>query len=117
MLFIRAADAADVANQRPFSRRFLSRGRARSGIKAAVEIDQLRTLLAVLEHGSFTRAALAIHASQSTVSFHVRALEDAVGARLLDRRRRGVRPTPAGRVVASYARRIVTLRAEALARL
>lgn len=75
-----------------------------------MELDQLRTFLAVLEQGRFTRAAQALHVGQSTVSFHLKALESTVGARLVDRRRGGVRPTAAGRLLRRYAERIVALR-------
>jgi len=82
-----------------------------------MDIDQLRTFLAVLEHGSFSRAAEAMRIGQSTVSFHIKALETAVSARLLDRRGGAVRPTATGSVLRRYAQRIVSLRDEALARL
>lgn len=78
-----------------------------------MEFDQLRTLLAVLEHGSFTRAAEALGLSQSTVSFHVKGLESAVGSRLLDRGREGVRATPQGELLRRYAERLWALRGEA----
>lgn len=82
-----------------------------------MEFDQLRTLLAVLEHGSFTRAAEALGLSQSTVSFHVKGLEATVGSRLLDRGRDGVRATPQGEVLRGYAERLWALRGEALEQL
>jgi DNA-binding transcriptional LysR family regulator len=82
-----------------------------------MEFDQLRTLLAVLEHSSFTRAAEALGLSQSTVSFHVKGLEAAVGSRLLDRSRDGVRATPQGEVLRGYAERLLALRGEALEQL
>ena len=82
-----------------------------------MEIHQLRTFLAVLEHGSFSRAGEALGLGQSTVSFHVKALETAVGARVLDREGGGVRPTSTGAVLRRYALRIVSLRDEALAQL
>lgn len=82
-----------------------------------MELDQLVTFLAVLEHGSFSRAGQAIHVGQSTVSFHIKALETSVGARLLDRGGGRVRATESGRVLRGYAQRLVSLRKEALARL
>jgi DNA-binding transcriptional LysR family regulator len=82
-----------------------------------MEFDQLRTLLAVLEHGSFTRAAEALGLSQSTVSFHIKGLEAAVGSRLLDRSRDGVRATPQGELLRSYAERLWALRGEAIEQL
>lgn len=82
-----------------------------------MDVDQLRTFLTVLEHGSFSHAAEALRIGQSTVSFHIKALETAVGARLLDRRGGRVRPTATGGVLRRYAQRIVSLRDEALVRL
>jgi len=71
----------------------------------------------VLEHGSFTRAGRALGIGQSTVSFHVRALEEAAGVRLLDRGGGQVRATAAGKKLVGYARRITALGDEARARL
>ncbi|MBI3722781.1 LysR family transcriptional regulator [bacterium] len=82
-----------------------------------MEIDQLRTFVGILEHGSFSRAAEAMHLTQSTVSFHLKALERATKTRLLDRSRGKVRLTASGRVLRRYASRILTLRDEALAEL
>jgi DNA-binding transcriptional LysR family regulator len=82
-----------------------------------MEIDQLRVFLAVLEQGTFSRAGEALRIGQSTVSFHVQSLEAVVGARLLDRGFGRARPTAAGRLLRSYARKLLTLRDEALARL
>lgn len=82
-----------------------------------MEIDQLRTFLAVLEHGSFSRAGEALRIGQSTVSFHIKALETSVGSRLLDRGGGRVEPTEAGRTLRSYAVRMLSLREEALSKL
>ncbi len=83
-----------------------------------MEIDQLHTFLTVLEHGSFSRAAQVLKVGQSTVSFHIKALETSAGARLLDRGGGGtVRPTEAGRLLRRYAQRIVGIRDEALMQL
>ncbi|TXS05198.1 transcriptional regulator CynR, partial [Streptomyces sp. col6] len=65
----------------------------------------LRYLLAVAEHGSFTRAAEELHISQPTLSQQVRQLERTVGAQLLDRTGRTVGLTDAGAVYADHARR------------
>ncbi|MGW7072304.1 transcriptional regulator CynR [Streptomyces sp. NPDC054855] len=72
---------------------------------APVELRHLRYLLAVVEHGSFTRAAETLHVSQPTLSQQIRALERAVGLPLLDRAGRTVRPTDAGQVYVDHARR------------
>lgn len=82
-----------------------------------MEFDQLRTFLAVLEHRSFVRAGEALGIGQSTVSFHVKALEQRVGVVLLERGRGSVGPTAAGRVLLPYAQRVVALVDEASARM
>lgn len=68
------------------------------------ELRHLRYLLAVAEHGSFTRAAEDLHVSQPTLSQQIRQLERLVGAPLLDRTGRAVRLTDAGEVYARHAR-------------
>jgi len=82
-----------------------------------MEFDQLRTFLAVLEHRSFVRAGEALGIGQSTVSFHVKALEQKVGLVLLERGRGSIGVTAAGRALLPYAERIVALVDEARARL
>lgn len=82
-----------------------------------MDIHQLRTFLAILEHGSFSRAAEALHLTQSTVSFHIKMLESQTGTRLLDRQGGRVRPTSNGLVLRRYAARIVGLRDQVLVRL
>ncbi|KOV17153.1 transcriptional regulator [Streptomyces sp. XY413] len=64
----------------------------------------LRYLIAVAEHGSFTRAAEALRISQPTLSQQVKQLERAVGAQLLDRTGRAVRLTDAGATYVHHAR-------------
>ncbi|MFE9118057.1 transcriptional regulator CynR [Streptomyces sp. NPDC007172] len=71
----------------------------------APELRHLRYLLAVAEHGNFTRAAEELRISQPTLSQQVKQLERAVGVQLLDRSGRAVRLTDAGETYAHYARR------------
>jgi LysR family hydrogen peroxide-inducible transcriptional activator len=71
-----------------------------------MELRQLLTLLAVVEEGSFTAAADALHTVQSNVSGQVRQLEAELGVPLVVRSRRGAVPTEAGRFVLDRARRI-----------
>lgn len=79
-----------------------------------LELRHLRALLAVVEHGGYTRAARALGVAQSTVSEAVLALERALGTPVLDRGRRPAAPTPAGDALLPYARRMVALEEEAL---
>ncbi|QNA86683.1 LysR family transcriptional regulator [Sphingomonas sp. So64.6b] len=62
----------------------------------ALDLRYLRYALAAAEHGSFRRAATALGLPQSTVSRRIQLLEASLGASLFERKRTGVRPTPAG---------------------
>jgi LysR family glycine cleavage system transcriptional activator len=60
-------------------------------------LGTLRTFEAVARHLSFTMAATDVALTQSAVSHQIRALEDHLGARLFQRRHRGIEMTPDGR--------------------
>ena len=62
-----------------------------------VTLRQLRYFQAVVEHGSFSRAAESVHVSQPALSHQIGDLESALGAPLLERESRGVVLTPLGR--------------------
>jgi DNA-binding transcriptional LysR family regulator len=59
-----------------------------------LDLNQLRTFLAVHRSGSFTAAAHLLGLSQSTVTTQIRALETRLGRELFERRARGVVPLP-----------------------
>jgi DNA-binding transcriptional LysR family regulator len=71
----------------------------------------------VVESGSFTAAAASLGTAKSSVSEAVRALEDRLGVRLLDRTTRRVRPTDAGQAFYGRCRRLLDEAAEARAEL
>ena len=73
----------------------------------AVELRHLRALLAVVDSGTFTAAAAALHTSQASVSRTVAALERLLGARVLHRTTRDLGLTPVGTRVVAHARRVV----------
>ena len=62
----------------------------------SLEPRRLRYFVRVAELGSLTRAAEALHIAQPALSQHMRALEEEVGVKLLERTSRGVALTPAG---------------------
>ncbi|CAI8885617.1 DNA-binding transcriptional dual regulator CynR [Pseudomonas sp. IT-P253] len=70
-------------------------------------LRHLRYLLAVADHGGFTRAAEALHVSQPTLSQQIRQLEDTLGVNLFDRTSRTVKPTDAGEAYIECARRVL----------
>lgn len=77
------------------------------------DIVQLRSFVAICDHQSFTKAARAVNLTQSAVSLHVKRLEDRIGCRLFERNARQVQLTADGEILLSYARRILSLSAEA----
>ena len=68
-------------------------------------LRHLRYLVAVVEHGGFTRAAEALHVSQPTLSQQVQQLEQRLGFNLLDRTGRIVRATDEGEAYLHHVRR------------
>ncbi|MFE5190814.1 LysR family transcriptional regulator ArgP [Streptomyces sp. NPDC056628] len=79
-------------------------------------LDQVRTLLAVVDEGTFDAAAAALHVTPSAVSQRVKALEQRTG-RVLLVRSKPVRPTESGRVVVRFARQLARLERDARAEL
>jgi LysR family cyn operon transcriptional activator len=69
-----------------------------------MELRHIKYLLAVADHGNFTRAAEALHVSQPTLSQQIKQLERALGVVLLDRSSRAVRLSDAGEAYAHHAR-------------
>ncbi|HVX92154.1 MAG TPA: LysR family transcriptional regulator [Xanthobacteraceae bacterium] len=63
--------------------------------RARLNLEHLDTLLALLESGSFARAGARLGLAQSSVSQHLKRLEDTLGVPLIRRDRRGCRPTAA----------------------
>lgn len=71
-----------------------------------MQLHQLRHFLAIVECGSFSRAAERLGKSQQALSRSMQALEEALGVRLLDRNPRAATPTAFGRLLLPYARNI-----------
>ncbi len=74
--------------------------------------EQVRTLLAVVDEGTFDAAAAALHVTPSAVSQRVKALEQRTG-RVLLQRTKPVRPTESGAVLVRFARQLVRLERDA----
>ena len=77
-----------------------------------MDLHHLRALRKVVETGSFTRAAEELFLTQPAISHQIRSLEDELGQALFQRDGRSVAPTPAGRMLYDYARRILHLAEE-----
>src|SRR2546425_9799602 len=84
-------------------------------MNSLLDVDQLRTFLAIVETGSFTRAAEIVHKTQSAVSMQMKRLEERVGRPVFARDGRASKLTEDGGRLLDFARRIVKLNGEALA--
>ncbi|NNF54308.1 MAG: LysR family transcriptional regulator [Acidimicrobiales bacterium] len=82
-----------------------------------LDVESLRTLLAVLDHGGMTRAAEHLNLSQSAVSWKIKRLEERVGRPLLIRDGHQIRPTRDTRALLDDARALVEIHDRASARL
>ena len=80
----------------------------------ALDIDQLRTFLAIAELGSFTKAGEAVHKTQSAVSMQMRRLEERVGQPIFIKDGRQSRLTENGLRLVEFARRVIMLNDETL---
>ncbi|GKQ49499.1 LysR substrate-binding domain-containing protein [Bradyrhizobium sp. Ce-3] len=78
--------------------------------------DLLQAFVAVAEHRSFTRAASALNRTQSAISMQVKRLEERLQAELFHRSTTSVDLSAAGEGLLGYARRILSLNAEAVGR-
>ena len=84
-------------------------------MSALIDVDQLRTFIAIVETGSFTKAAEVVHKTQSAVSMQMKRLEERLGKAIFARDGRASKLTEDGDRLLDYARRIIKLNVEALA--
>src|SRR6478672_4101732 len=82
---------------------------------AMLDIDQLRTFIAISETGSFTKAAEVVNKTQSAVSMQMKRLEERLERPIFVRDGRASKLTDDGQRLLDYARRIVKLNIETLA--
>ncbi|MDZ5698216.1 LysR substrate-binding domain-containing protein [Chelativorans sp. M5D2P16] len=81
-----------------------------------LELDVLRTFVAISETGSFTGAANAVFRTPSAVSMQIKKLEEILGRAVFVRDARSVTLTPDGEMLLSYARRLLALNREAVSK-
>lgn len=78
-----------------------------------MDLKRMEVFCKIIELKSFTRAGEALSLAQPTVSEHIRALENMLGEKLLDRFKGEILPTPVGRLFYKYAKNIIQMRDEA----
>jgi DNA-binding transcriptional LysR family regulator len=82
---------------------------------ALLDIDQLRTFIAIAETGSFTKAAEVVNKTQSAVSMQMKRLEERIERPIFARDGRASKLTEDGARLLDYARRLVKLNVETVA--
>jgi DNA-binding transcriptional LysR family regulator len=80
-----------------------------------LDIDQLRTFIAIAETGSFTKAAEVVNKTQSAVSMQMKRLEERIERPIFARDGRASKLTEDGTRLLDYARRLVKLNVETVA--
>lgn len=78
-----------------------------------MELRQLRYFVAIVDHGSLSRAAAILHVAQPALTQQLRQLEEELGAQLLHRSAQGVLSTDAGKVFYEHALAILKQVADA----
>jgi DNA-binding transcriptional LysR family regulator len=78
-----------------------------------ITIQQMESLIYLIDEGSFSRAAKRVLLTQPSLTKHIKKLEEAINARIVNREKMGISLTPEGRILYDYARRILKLRDDA----
>ena len=86
-------------------------------MKTCLPTELLVTFVAIVDRGKFSLAAEDVNRTQSAVSMQVKKLEELVGSPLFQRNRRDMALTSAGEMLLTYARKILQLNEEAVAKL
>lgn len=79
-----------------------------------IDVELLRTFIAVVDNGSITRTSAQIYRTQSAISMQIKRLEQQIGQQLFDRSGRHLTLTYHGKSLVGYSRRLLTLHDEAI---
>jgi len=78
-----------------------------------ITLQQMEAVVALIAEGSFSRAAEKMHLTQPALTKNIKNVENCLGLKIVNRSNSGITLTAEGRMVYSYARRIINLRNEA----
>ncbi|MDM0029303.1 LysR family transcriptional regulator [Variovorax saccharolyticus] len=78
-----------------------------------MELSDLQVFRAVIKAGGIARAGEVLHRAQSSVSARIQVLEEKLGVELFTREGRKMHLSPSGRILATYADRLLDLASEA----
>ena len=81
---------------------------------ATLDIDVLRSVVAIAEGGTIAAAAARVGRTPAAVSMQVKKLEETLGRSLFERSHSGMRPTGEGERLLDYARRMIELNRAAM---
>ncbi len=81
---------------------------------ATLDIDVMKTLVAIAETGSVTAAAARVARSPGAISMQIKKLEETIGRTLFERSRQGMALNANGERLLAYARRMIDLHRETL---
>ncbi|QYN03682.1 LysR family transcriptional regulator [Pseudomonas protegens] len=84
---------------------------------STLDLELLRTFIAVVDHHSFSEAGAQLHRTQSSVTQHMQRLEQQVGVSLFEKRGRQKQLTEAGQQLLRHARQMLSLNDDALSSL
>ena len=82
-----------------------------------LDLGTLRSFITIAESGSMTKAATRLFMTQSAISMQIKRLEDSLDLSLFERSAQGMKVTPAGAQLRSYARKMLALNDEIWGRL
>ncbi|NVK58151.1 MAG: LysR family transcriptional regulator [Alteromonadaceae bacterium] len=79
---------------------------------ATVDLDMLRSFVAIVESGSMTKAARLVYRTPAAVSLQIKKLEELLGVRLMERTSRATHLTSHGELLMNYARQLLSINQE-----
>ncbi len=112
-LNFKTAFFGDGRHERPVETPTVGGLRMKSDRLQRLTFQQLEALVCLVEERSFSRAGKRMFLTQPALTKNIGNIEEALGAKVVNRSTAGVTLTPNGKILYDYARRILRLRREA----